>query len=168
MKKNVNPKIEINKKKMQKFLQSLRTTTREEMGERQRVAQLLTEVNLEYRTIKNTASSLVFTKDRTVRRNGEVPKIVRKSQAQPEFEEESQPKYVPASKYPLPMQPMPFLVKKDSVNAARVLNLSKLRKTATRQESGANESSVPPTAIGDFPQINVEKLGKSSTSEWDE
>ena len=92
MKKNVNPKIEINKKKMQKFLQSLRTTTREEMGERQRVAQLLADVNIEYQTIRSTASSLVFTKDRTVRRNGDVPKIARKSQPRSDLGEAEKPK----------------------------------------------------------------------------
>lgn len=168
MKKNVNPKIEINKKKMQKFLQSLRTTTREEMGERQRVAQLLSDVNLEYQTIRNTASSLVFTKDRTIRRNGDVPKVLRKSQPRPDFEEAEKPKYVPASKYPLPMQPMPFLVKKESVNAARVLNLSKLRKNPNRESEQIVEEVPPSTVVDDFPQINVEKIGRPQTSELDD
>ena len=151
----VSPKVELNRKKMQKFLQSLHVTTRAEIEGRRRFSQELSGANMEFETIRNTASSIVFARERTQRPDASSmhPTIYRRQiQEQPE----KRPRYIPASKYPLPMHSPGFVLKDKGKNAARVMNLSKLR--ATKPVHSQIDDNPLPDDNGTVPNIDVERI----------
>lgn len=151
----VSPKVELNRKKMQRFLDSLHVTTRAEIEGRRRFSQELSGANMEFETIRNTASSIVFARERTQRPDMSSlrPTIARRHiEEQPE----KRPRYIPASKYPLPMQPPQFILKDKGQNASRVMNLSKLR--ATKPIRSQIDDNPLPDEGGNMPSIDVERI----------
>jgi hypothetical protein len=122
-------RVEIDRKKMKKFLESLRVHSVEEIGERIRFVDVLTNANSEFQTVRASAMGAIYPRntytlrhDRLTsrsqmslvkRQHGPVPTVP--------------PKFVPASKYPLPMQPVSLVPKLPSKNPSRILHLSELR-----------------------------------------
>lgn len=152
----VSPKVELNRKKMQKFLNSLHVTTRAEIEGRRRFTQELYGANSEFETIRNTASSIVFARDRTQRHDTVGQRQTSSRRAIQDPPPEKRPRYIPASKYPLPMQPPQFVLKDKGKNAARVMNLSKMR--ATKPIHSQIDDNPLPDEGSHIPTIDVERI----------
>jgi hypothetical protein len=119
----------LNRKKMKRFLQSLRGRTTEELEERKSALDARDAADDEFVTIKDNVTSQIY--PRQPHKSRHTTFSQRSTHARPAIIEESEserpPKYVPASRYALPMKPPPFFPSKDSKNAARIPTLSRLR-----------------------------------------
>lgn len=140
---------------MTKFLNSLRYRATEEMEERKKIKDDLSIVEDDFKLIKTTATQMIFPKvpprqiqDRSLRS--------RATRSLP-IQQDEEPKYIPASKFGLPMSPMPFKAKQTSRNAERILNLSALRpqKNPTSTSSSSTVTSVEQF---EFPPIEIHQL----------
>ena len=128
MKNQVNPKVALNRKKMKQFLESLQIRTHEEIEGRKKFNDAVTSANSDYQTIRNAVSSLFFSRNRVPSRAtcGVHTNSSRRSMPK---ERETKPRYIPASRYALPMQIMGFMPRQEGNNAVRIMQLSRLRPT---------------------------------------
>lgn len=149
----MNPKVAINRAKMNRFLDSLHVRSIEEAEGRQQVHQDLTTVDDSYKTLRATAQGMLFERE-SKRRERERPKNVKRRSVPAGIMEDEAPKYVPASKYPLPMQPMHFKPAKKSENPGRILNLSKIR----RVNAGLEPDPEPEPEIGTKRELEMPKI----------
>jgi hypothetical protein len=146
----------LNRKKLHRFLDSLRVHTVEEIHERRRMIDGLAVVQARYEDIREAASATLVSREhyparyQTFRSHTETAPA-RTYETAPR---ETSPLYVPASKFPLPMKPPPFLTKRDSRNASRVLQLSHLRPDQPHSEVDL-ESLVEPANL---PRLQIDKL----------
>jgi hypothetical protein len=120
---------QINRKKMQRFLDSLSVRTTDEMTERRRMLDQLDRADSQYQIVRDTATALVFSPSQhhtryTTFTQHSSHQTARSNQ---EATEVQPPTYIPASKYPLPMRPLQFMPTQDAKNAVRVMTLSRLR-----------------------------------------
>lgn len=128
--------VQINRKKLGRFLESLKVRTSEELNERKRISEEYVFVENNYLTIKDNASRAVFSNNPS--RISREPCLPFKTQSKSTLStEEEKPRYIPASKYPLPMCPMQYKPPQKCSNASRLLNLSKLRPQRSRSASEA-------------------------------
>ncbi|OHT12795.1 hypothetical protein TRFO_17259 [Tritrichomonas foetus] len=144
--------VAINRKKLGRFLDSLKTRTSEELQERKRIGEEYIGIENEFKTIRDTATTIIYPKGPSRFHRETHIETKPKHRSLPPTDEMEEPKYIPASKYALPMAPMPFKVARDSKNASRVLNLSRLRPKKPSSEVNVNEAGPS------FPNINIEKL----------
>lgn len=147
--------VQINRKKLGRFLESLKVRTSEELNERKRIGEEYVFVENNYLTIKENASHAVFSNNHTRVIREPLDSLRNQSRSVLNNEEEH-PKYIPASKYPLPMYPMQYKPAQKCKNASRLLNLSKLRPQRSRSASAAPiKREVPKVS---FPGFTVEKI----------
>lgn len=151
--------VKINTKKLNRFLDSLKIRTTEELNAKKKIGQEYMDIEAEYETVKEIATTAVLAKERSRKYRGSSLSL---KPPDPSFyhNEDPVPKYVPASKYPLPMSPMPFKPSQKSKNASRLFNLSKLRQHRC-YFSTETEKIVNPKHELSFPSLNVEKLDTS-------
>ncbi|KAK8875692.1 hypothetical protein M9Y10_005867 [Tritrichomonas musculus] len=145
----------INRQKLNRFLDSLKVRTSEELNERKRIGEKYISVENNFLTIKDTATQVVFSSNPSrVYRESHLSVKPQTKYIDPQ--EDEQPKYIPASKYPLPMSPMQYKPAQKCKNASRLLNLSKLRSQRSRSVSHVDTkkdvSKVP------FTGFSVEKI----------
>lgn len=147
--------VQINRKKLGRFLESLKVRTSEELNERKRIGENYVIIENNYLTIKDNASQAIFSNNPT--RIIREPLCTLKTQSRSTLSnEEDQPKYIPASKYPLPMSPMQYKPPQKCTNASRLLNLSKLRPQRSRSASAVPiKKEIPKMS---FPDLTVEKI----------
>jgi hypothetical protein len=120
----------LNRKKMKRFLQSLRIRTNEELQERKRLIDNLEMAQDRFVNLRSDVTATIFPRSAYKRRHEMLsgPSTHRTFAVSAE-DEPMEPKFLPASRFPLPMKPPPFLPSKESRNAKRILNLSRLRET---------------------------------------
>ena len=146
--------VQINRKKLGRFLDSLKGRTTEELQERKRIGEKYICIESNFLTIKDTTSQVLL--DNHLRRTRDSYLSTKPPETSTITQEEDRPKYIPASKYPLPMSPMQYRPAQKCKNASRLLNLSKLRPQRSHSSCEVeNKREMPKMS---FPDFTVEKI----------
>jgi hypothetical protein len=148
---------QINRRKLHRFLDSLSVHTTGEMVDRRQVLDELDRADSDYQVIRDTATALVFPRSQHYGRHTTFTQHSKQRTARcsQDSTESAKPTYVPASRYPLPMQPIPFMPTQDAKTAVRVMALSRLRRNQPVS------SEFDPESLDDspgLPGINVAKI----------
>ena len=152
-------KFNLTKKKMaamKRFLDSLQVHVNEAKDDLTNVRSRYLEVSNQYKTISKTAHSRLLDTTRQYRPRARSV-VNRKPYISRSYEprKPQKPKYIPASQYPVPMQPRLFKPTVNSFNAERVAKLSEMRPNKVIIEDlpdlPDDSSKVPPL---DIEQLN--------------
>ena len=139
---------------MKRFLDSLEVHVNEAKDDLTKVHSRYVEVTNQYKTISRTAHSRLFETNRPLRPRAhsvatKKPYISRSYEPR----RPQKPKYIPASQYPVPMQPRLFKPTVNSFNAERVAKLSEMRPNKVQVED------MPlPDDSAKVPTIDIEQL----------
>ena len=154
----------LNRNKLSRFVDSLKVRTSEEIYERQRIGDEYFAAEQEFQAIRQNVNSVIHPKSYTKRNRPAYTDSRIKQKPIPTFETEynnDNPKYIPASKYALPMIPIEMKPSNQYKNAARILNLSRLRPKKPYSEVNPDDF-LPQQSL---PGVNIEKIEVSSARE---
>jgi hypothetical protein len=141
----------LNRKKMKRFLQSLRVRTTEELEERKRLLENLDMVDNRFKSVRDQVTATIFRRTEYEPRHEMLSaQSTHRSASVSDNGRAMKPRFRPASRFPLPMKPPPFLPSKGSKNAKRVMNVGRLRETP------AIHSEIDPALIA--PDVTLPRL----------
>ena len=139
---------------MERFLRSLDVHVKESKRDRSDVRSRFSEITDQYKNLSKTATSKLLEKVPAVRTRAQTMLNKKTYNYNATERQTSKPKYIPASQYPVPMQPRLFKPKVNSFNAERVAKLAEMRPVKVVFE----EEPPIPDDSNKVPVIDIEHI----------